>query len=188
MAETGGRVMRPPKIHPTAEIVGKERLLLGSAAQVRRHATIDCSRGGQVTLGPRTVLFPFAMLLTHGGNISIGRDCTINPFSVLYGHGGLEIGDYVRIATHVVIIPANHVFDDPDVPITRQGLTMQGIRIEDDVWIGAGARILDGVTIGAGAVIAAGAVVTASVAPRQIVGGVPAVVIGERSKTSPEAG
>lgn len=48
--------------------------------------------------------------------------------------------------------------------------------------IGNGCRILDGVRIGRGAVVAAGAVVTRSVAPLDIVGGVPAKVIGQRGK------
>ncbi|NTV62282.1 MAG: hypothetical protein HGA65_01930, partial [Oscillochloris sp.] len=49
--------------------------------------------------------------------------------------------------------------------------------IEDGVWIGAGALILPGVTIGAGAIVGAGALVTKSVAPDTVVGGVPARVI-----------
>ncbi len=52
--------------------------------------------------------------------------------------------------------------------------------IEDDVWIGAGAIVLTGVTIGKGAIVSAGAVVSKSVAPYQIVAGVPARRIGER--------
>ena len=83
------------------------------------------------------------MLLTYGGDISIGNFCSINPFSVIYGHGGVKIGDGVRIATHCVIIPANHNFEAIDQFIFQQGETRKGIIIEDDVWLGAGARILD---------------------------------------------
>lgn len=53
-------------------------------------------------------------------------------------------------------------------------------QIGHDVWIGHGVTIVAGVTIGHGAVIAAGAVVTRNVAPYEIVGGVPARVIGNR--------
>src|SRR5208283_305128 len=49
--------------------------------------------------------------------------------------------------------------------------------IEDDVWVGTRAIILKGVTIGRGAIVAAGAVVTKSVLPYAIVGGVPARLI-----------
>jgi hypothetical protein len=48
------------------------------------------------------------------------------------------------------------------------------------VWIGAHAVITGGVTIGDGVVVSAGSVVTKDVADYQIVGGVPARVIGTR--------
>jgi acetyltransferase-like isoleucine patch superfamily enzyme len=50
----------------------------------------------------------------------------------------------------------------------------QGIRIEDDVFIGPGAIILPNVTIGRGAVVTAGSVVSSSVAPMTVVQGNPA--------------
>ena len=63
------------------------------------------------------------------------------------------------------------------MPFVDQGITAEGIVIEDDVWIGSGAVITDGVRIGKGAVVAGGAVVTKDVEPSTIVGGVPAKVI-----------
>jgi acetyltransferase-like isoleucine patch superfamily enzyme len=177
---------RAPVIHPDSEIVAQEgRLELGAAVQVRKHACIDCSGGGVVKIGAGTVIFPYAMILTYGGNIVIGENCTVNPFTVLYGLGGLTIGNFVRIATHCVVVPANHVFDDPGAPITKQGLIKKGVTIDDDVWIGAGARILDGIKIGKGSVIAAGAVVNTDVRPYTIVGGVPAREIGLRGGGPP---
>jgi acetyltransferase-like isoleucine patch superfamily enzyme len=118
--------------------------------------------------------------MTYGGFIRIGDHCSVNPFCVLYGHGGLTIGNNVRIATCTVIIPANHVFSDLDIPIHKQGTTALGIVIEDNVWIGANVTILDGVRIGRGAVIGAGAVVTKDVDPLHVVGGVPACTIKVR--------
>jgi acetyltransferase-like isoleucine patch superfamily enzyme len=169
-------------IHPEAVIdASGGMLVLDPTVVLRRHATIETGAGGRISIGRKSVIFQYAQLLAHGGDITVGDFCTVNPFCVLYGHGGLRIGNYVRIATHTVMIPANHVFDDPDAPITRQGLRMRGIAIEDDVWIGAGVRILDGVTIGRGAVIAAGAVVNRNVPPLAIFGGVPAKQIGWRA-------
>lgn len=179
----GGK--RSTKVHPDADINDADGFLtVGSGAEVRKNAGIDCSRGGIINIGANTVIFPHALLLAHGGEITIGEFCTVNPFCVLYGHGGLKIGNYVRIATHSIFIPANHVFDDIYTPITKQGLTKKGIVIEDDVWISAGVRVLDGVTIGKGAVVGAGAVVNKDVEPYIVVGGVPAVKIGVRGKES----
>jgi acetyltransferase-like isoleucine patch superfamily enzyme len=50
----------------------------------------------------------------------------------------------------------------------------EGIRIEEDVFVGPGAIILPGVTIGRGAVVTAGSVVAASVPPATVVQGNPA--------------
>lgn len=54
------------------------------------------------------------------------------------------------------------------------------IKIGNDVWIGSHVLIMGGVNIGNGAIIAAGSVVTKSVPPYQIWGGVPAKYIRHR--------
>lgn len=54
------------------------------------------------------------------------------------------------------------------------------VHVGNDCWIGHGAIILPGVSVGDGAVIAAGAVVSRSVPPYTIVGGVPARQIRRR--------
>ena len=54
------------------------------------------------------------------------------------------------------------------------------IIVQDDVWIGANVTVLKGVTIGRGAVVAAGSVLTHSVLPYLVVGGVPAKTIAKR--------
>lgn len=114
--------------------------------------------------------------LPHAG-ITIGLKSLIGEYNVIRGQGGVSIGDRVYTSPHVQIVAVNHVFDDPTRPFIDQGITAQGIVIEDDVWIGSGAVITDGVHVGKGAVIAAGAVVTSDVAPHTVVGGVPAKLI-----------
>ena len=52
--------------------------------------------------------------------------------------------------------------------------------VEDDVWIGYGSIILSGVTIGTGSIVASGSIVTKSVEPYSIYGGVPAKKLGDR--------
>ena len=121
--------------------------------------------------------------LPHAG-IRIGQDSLIGEYSVIRGQGGVTIGDRVYTSPHCQLIAVNHVFDDPGRPFTVQGITAQGIVVEDDVWLGSASIVLDGVRIGKGAVVAAGAVVTADVPAHMLVGGIPARVIrnitGER--------
>ena len=89
----------------------------------------------------------------------------------------LKIGNNVSIAGEVRIYTMEHDVDDPDFK-ERGG----EIIIDDYVVIGSRVMILPGVHIGKGAVIASGAVVTKDVEPYNIVGGVPAKLIRERSK------
>lgn len=109
--------------------------------------------------------------------IRIGRDSLIGELNVLRGQRGITIGDRVYTAPLVQLLAVNHVYDDPTRPMVEQGITADGIVVEDDVWIGASAIITDGVRIGRGAVVAAGAVVTQDVPPHTVVGGVPAKVL-----------
>ena len=136
--------------------------------------------GGAIEIGENTAIDKGAILRTYGGSIRIGANCTVNPYCVLYGHGGLSIGDGVRIATHSVFIPSNHIFQDTTKYIYTQGETMLGIDIGNDVWIGNGVCVLDGVTVGNGVVIAAGSVVNKSLDALSVYAGVPAKKVKTR--------
>jgi acetyltransferase-like isoleucine patch superfamily enzyme len=136
---------------------------------------IEIGRGSIVMHGAVLHVYNFRNL-PHAG-IKIGCDSLIGEYSVIRGQGGVQIGDRVYTSPFTQIIAVNHVFDDPSRPFVEQGITADGITIDDDVWLGAGAIVTDGVRIGKGAVVAAGAVVTKDVAPHTVVGGVPAKLI-----------
>lgn len=111
------------------------------------------------------------------GKLKVGEFSHVNQGCLFDYRAGIEIGSSVSISHRVMLITGGHAvqssdFGEEDLPI----------RIEDHVWIGAGATVLKGVTIGEGAVVAAGAVVTKDVRPFTIVGGVPAREIGERNR------
>ena len=147
-----------------------------------------CPRG--IDIGENTYIMHGAVLHVYNFRqlphafIRIGRDSLIGEFNVLRGQGGITIGDRVFCAPMVQMLAVNHVYDDPTRPMIEQGITAQGIEVEDDVWIGAGAVLTDGVRVGEGAVVAAGAVVTKDVAPHTVVGGVPARVISHIDGTA----
>lgn len=154
-------------------------IIIHPTARVALSARIDATGGGSIRIGPRTEIGAGAILNTHGGDITIGADSSVNELAVLYGHGGLTIGSSVRIATHAVLVPANHGILR-DMQVRSQPQTKLGIVVEDDVWIGAGAKVLDGVTLARGSVIGAGAVVNRSTEPYSINVGIPARQIGTR--------
>jgi len=161
-----------------------KNVFLHSSVKVYPNVIFDTIYGGTIEVNEKTEILYGVILMTYGGFIKIGKNCSINPYTVLYGHGGLTIGNNVLIAGQCLIIPANHNFNNPDIPINRQGETRKGVVIEDNVWLGAGVKILDGVTIGYGAIVAAGAVVSKDVEPNTIVGGVPAKKIKDRFQSS----
>ena len=134
-----------------------------------------------IKFGTGSTIKQFAIISTSVGQIILGKECNLGQFSIIATKNkDVLIGDYVRIGPHVNIIASNRIFKRRDIPILKQGIVEKGIKIGNDVWIGAGSSILDGVNIGDGAVIAAGAVVNRDVPPYSIVGGVPAKVIGQR--------
>ena len=177
ITDTGSNI----SISSGALLKGGKKIRIGDSVVIEKAAMLIAHGSDSfIGIGSHTWLCYNCILNTSDGWIKIGSDCTVNSFSVLYGNGGLEIGSFVRIAPHVVIAAMNHVYENPDMPIYKQGIKSEGVKIEDDVWIGAGAKILDGVTIGKGSVIGAGAVVTKSIPPYSIAVGIPAKVIKKR--------
>ncbi|HLV35167.1 MAG TPA: acyltransferase [Spirillospora sp.] len=121
--------------------------------------------------------------LPHAG-ITVGRHCFFGEYTCIRGQGGVRIGDGVYTGTQVQIAAVNHVYSDPDRFIKDQGITAQGITIEDDVWLGSNVVVVDGVTIGKGCVVGAGAVVTKDLPPYSVAVGVPAKVVKDRRDAS----
>jgi acetyltransferase-like isoleucine patch superfamily enzyme len=147
-----------------------------------------CSNG--ITIGTGTLIMHGSILhvynfrhIPHSG-IQIGRNSLIGEYNVIRGQGGVNIGDRVYTSPLVQMLAVNHVFDDVHHSFIEQGITAQGIAVEDDVWIGGGAILTDGVRVGRGAVVAAGAVVTRDVPPHTVVAGIPAHVVREIGKDS----
>lgn len=108
-----------------------------------------------------------------GNRSSLGVACDLD--------GPVYIGDDVMMGPEVVVYTRNHKHDITDIPMIEQGYEdYKPVIIDNDVWIGRRVIILPGVQIGKGSIIAAGAVVTKSIEPFSICGGVPAKVIGKR--------
>jgi acetyltransferase-like isoleucine patch superfamily enzyme len=148
-----------------------------------------CPNG--IKIGDRSIVMHGAILHVYNfrnlpnAGITIGKDCLVGEYSIIRGQGGVTLGDRVYTSPFTQIIAVNHIFDDPTRPFIEQGITAEGIVIEDDVWLGAGAVITDGVRVGKGAIIAAGAVVTKDVPPHTVYGGVPAKLIKEIDGSTP---
>ena len=191
------RLLDDGKNLPSAKNL-RERLLYGFGRWlVRRHKRVEVDPS--VLIHPSAMVHPRQAKLVIGakstiaagavvqGAVSIGSHSTVQSYAVIVGYGRgdapagqVTIGHDVRIAPQVMIIAANHNFDDLEQPIRAQGLTPEPIVIEDDVWLGGRVVVTAGVTIGRGSVIGAGAVVTKDIPPYSVAVGVPAKVVGRR--------
>lgn len=109
--------------------------------------------------------------ITIGKGTTIGHNCTLD------GRGGLHIGNNVNFSSEVMVWTMQH-----DPQCSYFGVESSPVVIEDYAWLSCRTILLPGVTVGEGAVVAAGAVVTKSVEPYTIVGGVPAKLIGKRNR------
>ena len=98
------------------------------------------------------------------GSISIGEYSNISANCSLLSETEIILGRYCFLAGHCYLVAGgNHSFDDVSRPIMFQpSLSKGGIRLGDDVWLGAGVIVLDGASVGRGTVVGAGAVVTGS--------------------------
>jgi galactoside O-acetyltransferase len=134
---------------------------------------------GRVRLGECTQLRSWSIVRGVPGNIEIGAHTGLGNFAIVNAVESVSIGERVMIAAGCHITDANHDIDRKG-PMQSLARRSAPVVIEDDVWLGANAVVTAGVRIGRGAVVGAGAVVTRSVAPFEIVAGVPARPIGSR--------
>jgi acetyltransferase-like isoleucine patch superfamily enzyme len=127
----------------------------------------DIGSNSSIGLGT-TILDP--EFLTIGDNTAIGPRCLLDA------RPGLYIGNNVTIAADVHFIGGGHDINHPDfLPVTGDPTV-----IEDYTWIASRATLISAY-VQRGAVVAASAMITKEVGECEIVGGVPAKVIGKRN-------
>jgi acetyltransferase-like isoleucine patch superfamily enzyme len=160
-------------------------LCISPTARISPLADIeDSARGSRIVIADDVVIDAFVKIKPAGGcgDLVIGAGSVINSGCVLYTGHGIRIGSNVLVAANCTFAPTNHAFADPGRPIRTQGFqpSRGGIRIGDDVWIGASTVLVDGATIGSGSVIGAASLVRGPLPDFCIAFGVPAAVHGWR--------
>jgi len=138
----------------------------------------------QVALGrhcrlENNISFKFDGIWKPGPSIQIGNEVFIGAGCEFNIRIGISVGNDSLIASGCKFIDHDHGIQLNEL-IRKQHGPEQQIIIGNDVWLGCNVVVLKGVHIGNGAVVAAGAVVTKSIPPYEIWGGIPAKKIGER--------
>lgn len=135
-----------------------------------------------LSIGRKSVIASFTKVKATDGPLTIGRNVEIANGCVITSHtSGTAIGDDCLIGPNVSIIGNNYRYDRMDVPIRLQEkVSPKGIRIGNDVWIGAGCVLLDGAHIGSGSILTPNSVVSSRIPENSIVQGNPGKVIFTR--------
>jgi carbonic anhydrase/acetyltransferase-like protein (isoleucine patch superfamily) len=138
--------------------LGDNAPVLERGVYVSDHALVI----GQVTLGPRTSVWPLAVLRGDNEPIRVGAGCNVQEHTLLHTDPSfpLTLGDHVTVGHHAVL---------------------HGCTIGDATLIGIQATILNGAVIGRSCLVGAGALVTQgkSFPDNALILGAPAVVVRE---------
>ncbi len=133
---------KKPRIHPTAVLAPNSTII------------------GDVVIGPRTSIWPGAVIRGDYGYIRIGSDCSIQDNVVIHcsAEDPTIIGDGVTVAHSAVV---------------------HACRVGDECLIGVGAIIFDGARIGKHSILGVGSTVLggARIPPRSVAVGAPAKII-----------
>ena len=167
-----------------ASSVGKYVKLAGKMRVVNEGKLIV---GDRVLIHAQVATTELAVM--KGAELRIGNGAFLNYGAEICAHQYIEIGDEARIGTHCIIM--DNDFHHVDLERRDKLPPSDPVVIEPHVWIGNRVTVLKGVRIGYGSVIAAGSVVTKSIPPMSIAGGVPAKVlkkIEERSSLESSTG
>lgn len=120
---------------------------------------------GDVTMGPRSSAWFYAVIRGDTEKITIGSDTNLQDACILHADAGFPcvLGNRVTVG-HAAIV--------------------HGAIVEDDVMIGMRAVVLNGVRIGSGSIVGAGAVLPEKmiVPPYSLVLGVPGRVVRQTTE------
>jgi carbonic anhydrase/acetyltransferase-like protein (isoleucine patch superfamily) len=144
-----------------AYALGTKKPRIHSTAVLAPSATII----GDVVIGPRTSIWPGAVIRGDYGYVRIGSDCSIQDNVVVHcsAENPTIIGNGVTVAHSAVI---------------------HACRVGDQCLIGVGAIIFDGASVGTHSILGVGSTVLGGgiIPPRSVAVGAPAKVIRRTTK------
>jgi len=147
--------------------------LISPRAEVEVGTDLRIGRG--VRVGSYTKIKAGDGWLTIGAGTSIGSGCSLSS-----GKQGVKIGEHCLIGPNVTILGSNYRYDRLDKLFVEQEMIAKGVRIGDNVWVGAGVVILDGSDIGSGSILTPNSVVSGTIQANVVVQGTPGKIIFER--------
>lgn len=167
------------KISNLRNIVFKKNVTIENDVTIDGYAKYKLSFGDNVKIGAYSLVTCTSHLSKYGIGLTIGNNSAFGRFTEFGAAGGIEIGNDVIAGSYISFHSENHTFSDKKMLIREQGVTSKGIKIGNNVWIGAKVTFLDGSKIGDNCVVAAGAVVNGEFPNNVVIGGIPAKILKE---------
>jgi acetyltransferase-like isoleucine patch superfamily enzyme len=165
------------------KILNRQNIVFGKSVTIASHCEIDGYASAKIVFGDCVKIGSYSKLLStshfskFGKGLVMGSNSAVGDFTHFGAPGGIEIGNDVIMGSYVSFHSENHNFLDTTKLIREQGTSSKGIKIGNNIWVGAKVTFLDGCVVGNNSVVAAGAVVNGIYPDNSVIGGVPAKVI-----------
>lgn len=177
--KTGNKVF----IGSNTRILNARNIVFGRSVTIGSHCEIDGFAYENIILGDCVKIGSYSKLLStshfskFGKGLKMGNNSAIGDFTHFGASGGIEIGENVIMGSYISFHSENHNYSDTSKLIREQGVTSKGIKLGDNIWVGAKVTFLDGCVVGNNSVVAAGAVVNGVFPDNVVIGGIPAKVL-----------
>ena len=165
------------------KIYNSKNISFGKNVTIDKNCIIDGYSKQKIVFGDCVTIGAYSKLTTtshfskYGVGLKMGNNCAVGDFTHFGASGGISIGNDVIMGSYISFHSENHVFSDNSKLIREQGTISLGIKIGNNVWVGAKVTFLDGCEVGNNSVVAAGAVVNSVFPDNCVIGGVPAKIL-----------
>ena len=177
--KTGKKVF----VGKSVKILNPRNIVFGKSVTIDKCTMLDGYSYEKIILGNCVKIGAFSKLTStshfskYGKGLKMGNNSAIGDYTHFGAAGGIETGDDVIMGSYISFHSENHNFSDTTKLIREQGVTSKGIKLGNNIWVGAKVTFLDGCVVGNNSVVAAGAVVNGIFPDNVVIGGVPAKVL-----------
>lgn len=177
--KTGRKVF----IGSNTKILNSKNIVFGKNVTIDKNSIIDGYSSERIILGDCVKIGAFSNLNStshfskYGIGLKMGNNSAIGDYTHFGAAGGIEVGNDVIMGSYISFHSENHNFSDTSKLIREQGVTSKGIKLGNNIWVGAKVTFLDGCVVGNNSVVAAGAVVNGVFPDNVVIGGIPAKVL-----------
>src|SRR5690606_17166640 len=134
-------------------LLNKKNISFGKNVTIESYTEIDGYASEHLILGNNTKIGSFSKVIStshfskFGKGLKMGNNSAIGDYAHIGATGGVEIGNDVIMGSYISFHSENHNFSDTSKLIREQGVSSVGIKLGNNIWVGAKVTFLDGVVI-----------------------------------------